>query len=117
MAGEIAARALAARSAVLLAAEALEDVGSASDAEVRAAGAHTAVTIAAAQFVAIESAFKAAELLFDVGGGSATNREYAFDRHWRNARTIANHNPRDWKLAVGGAYYLTGEEPPTTGLF
>jgi alkylation response protein AidB-like acyl-CoA dehydrogenase len=115
--GEIAARALAARSAVLLAAEALEDVSSASDAEVRAAGANAAVTIAAAQFIAIESAFKAAELLFDVGGGSATNREYAFDRHWRNARTIANHNPRDWKLAVGGAYYLTGEEPPTTGLF
>jgi alkylation response protein AidB-like acyl-CoA dehydrogenase len=102
---------------VLLAAEALEDVSSASDAEVRAAGANAAVTIAAAQFIAIESAFKAAELLFDVGGGSATNREYAFDRHWRNARTIANHNPRDWKLAVGGAYYLTGEEPPTTGLF
>jgi alkylation response protein AidB-like acyl-CoA dehydrogenase len=113
VAGEIAARALAARGAVLLAAEALEDARPGA----RAAGARAAVTIAGAQFIAIESALKAAELLFDVGGGSATNREYAFDRHWRNARTIANHNPRDWKLAVGGAYYLTGEEPPTTGLF
>jgi alkylation response protein AidB-like acyl-CoA dehydrogenase len=125
VAGEIAARAFAARSAVLLAAEALEDVRSASDGKVpaasdgkvQAAGAQAAVTIAATQFIAIESAFKPAELLFDVGGGSVMNREYAFDRHWRNARTIANHNPRDWKLAVAGAYYLTAEEPPTTGLF
>jgi alkylation response protein AidB-like acyl-CoA dehydrogenase len=117
VAGEIAARALVARSAVLLAAEALDDVGSAQDADVRAAGAHAAVTIAGAQFIAIESALRAAELVFDVGGGSAANREHALDRHWRNARAIANHNPRDWKLAVGGAYYLAGEEPPTTGLF
>jgi len=113
VAGEIAARALAARAAVLLAAEALEDARPGA----RAAGAQAAVTIAGAQFIAIESALKAAELLFDVGGGSATNREHAFDRHWRNARTIANHNPRDWKLAVSGAYHLTGEDPPTTGLF
>jgi alkylation response protein AidB-like acyl-CoA dehydrogenase len=115
--GEVAARALVAKSAVLLAAEALENVNSAADADVRAAGAQAAVTIGGAQFIAIESALRAAELVFDVGGGSATNREHALDRHWRNARTIANHNPRDWKLAVGGAYYLTGEEPPTTGLF
>lgn len=52
-----------------------------------------------------------------MGGGSATNREYAFDRRWRNARTVANHNPRDWKAAVVGAHHLAGEEPPTTGLF
>ena len=31
--------------------------------------------------------------------------------------TAANHNPRQWKLAVAGAYLLTGEDPPTTGLF
>jgi alkylation response protein AidB-like acyl-CoA dehydrogenase len=35
----------------------------------------------------------------------------------RAAVPIANHNPRDWKLAKVGAWYLTGEEPPTSGLF
>ncbi len=115
--GHIAASALAAKSAVLLAAENLDDVRSASDGGARAAGARAAIVIAEAQYVAIESALRSAELIFDVGGGSATNRDYALDRHWRNARTIANHNPREWKLAVAGAYHLTDEEPPTTGLF
>ncbi|MEV7084555.1 acyl-CoA dehydrogenase family protein [Streptomyces sp. NPDC093085] len=115
--GEIAARAHAARSSVLIAAEALDRVRHTAGPEVRAAGADAAVTVAQAQYVAVESALKAAELLFDVGGGSATDRAYAFDRHWRNARTVANHNPRDWKAAVIGAYHLTGEEPPVTGLF
>jgi alkylation response protein AidB-like acyl-CoA dehydrogenase len=115
--GEIAARAHAARSAGILAAETLDQVRYASDDDARPAGANAAVIVAQAQYVAVESAFRAAELLFDVGGGSATNREYAFDRYWRNARTVANHNPRDWKAAVVGAYYLAGEEPPTSGLF
>jgi alkylation response protein AidB-like acyl-CoA dehydrogenase len=115
--GQIAARAHAARSVVLVAAEVLGAVETALDDEVRTAGATASITVAQAQIVAVESALAAAELLFDVGGGSATNREYGFDRHWRNARTIANHNPRDWKAAYVGAYHLTGEEPPTTGLF
>ena len=85
--------------------------------DARAAGAAAAVQVAQAGVIAIESALKAAELLFDVGGGSITDRELGFDRHWRNARTAANHNPRQWKRAVAGAYQLTGEDPPTTGLF
>jgi hypothetical protein len=30
----------------------------------------------------------------------------------RNARTVANHNPRAYKAAVAGAYWLNGTEPP-----
>ncbi|MDQ7905123.1 acyl-CoA dehydrogenase family protein [Phytohabitans sp. ZYX-F-186] len=115
--GQIAARAHAARSVVLLAAEALEGLRGLSGARARAAGAAAAVTVAQTGVIAIESALRAAELLFDVGGGSITNRDLGFDRHWRNARTVANHNPRQWKASVAGAYHLTGEEPPTTGLF
>ncbi|WP_027928951.1 acyl-CoA dehydrogenase family protein [Amycolatopsis thermoflava] len=115
--GEIAARAHAARSAVLLAAEVLERVRGLTGAQARTAGAEAAVTVAQAGVVAIESALRAAELLFDVAGGSITDRDLGFDRHWRNARVVANHNPRRWKAAVAGAYHLTGEEPPTTGLF
>ncbi|SDJ19081.1 acyl-CoA dehydrogenase family protein [Nonomuraea jiangxiensis] len=113
--GEISARAYAAESAVLRAAAAID----------RAWGGDlepdlltdAAVEVAQAQFVAAESALKAAELLFDVGGGSAVSRRHNLDRHWRNARTVANHNPRAWKAAVVGAYHLTGAQPPLNGLF
>jgi alkylation response protein AidB-like acyl-CoA dehydrogenase len=115
--GEIAARANAARAVVLLAAEAVGQVLIAAAGELRDLAASAAVNVAQAQYVAAESALRAAELIFDVGGGSATDRKYALDRHWRNARTIANHNPRNWKVAVAGSYHLIGEEPPTSGLF
>ncbi|WP_460494737.1 acyl-CoA dehydrogenase family protein [Dactylosporangium cerinum] len=115
--GEIAARAHAARAVVTLAAEAVQRVRGLTGAPARAAGAEAAVTVAQTGVIAIESALRAAELLFDVGGGSITDRGLGFDRHWRNARTVANHNPRQWKAAVAGAYHITGEEPPTTGLF
>ncbi|GAA2312286.1 hypothetical protein SVIO_104600 [Streptomyces violaceusniger] len=48
------------------------DVRHTPDHEVRAAGATAAV--AQAQYLAIESALKSGEPLFDVGGGSATDR-------------------------------------------
>jgi alkylation response protein AidB-like acyl-CoA dehydrogenase len=115
--GEIAAHAQAARAVVLLAAEDLDGTRGLSGAEARRAGAAAAVEVAQAGTIAIASALKATEVLFDVGGGSITSRDLGFDRHWRNARTAANHNPRQWKLAVAGAYHLIGEDPPTTGLF
>ncbi|MFC7587002.1 acyl-CoA dehydrogenase family protein [Nonomuraea antimicrobica] len=113
--GEISARAYAAESAVLRAAESIDrawsgglDPGLLTEATVE---------VAQAQFVAVESALKAAELVFDVGGGSAVARRHNLDRHWRNARTVANHNPRAWKAAVVGAHRLTGAQPPLNGLF
>ncbi|MEV0615707.1 acyl-CoA dehydrogenase family protein [Nonomuraea sp. NPDC050404] len=113
--GEISARAYAAESAVLRAAAAI-DRAWAGDLEPGLL-TEAAVEAAQAQFVAAESALKAAELLFDVGGGSAVSRRHNLDRHWRNARTVANHNPRAWKAAVVGAYHLTGAQPPLNGLF
>ena len=55
--------------------------------------------------------------MFDVGGASTTGRGHNLDRHWRNARTVANHNPRDWKAAAVGTWQLKGTPPPTSGLF
>lgn len=115
--GEIAVRAQAARAVVLVSAEDLHGARVLSGDAGRSARAAAAVAVAQAGVTAIESALKAAELLFDVGGGSITDRELGYDRHWRNARTVANHNPRQWKAAVAGAYHLSGTEPPTTGLF
>lgn len=110
--GEIAARAYAAEAVVLRAAGAIDALAGRPEGLTAAA-----VEVAQAQFIAIESALKAAELIFDVGGASTAARTHNLDRHWRNARTVANHNPRHWKAAVAGAYHLTGAEPPTSGLF
>ena len=113
--GEMAARAFVAEAGVLRAAEVIQQ------AQAEGAGHQervlAAVEVAKAQFIAVESALKASELLFDVGGGSTALRRYNFDRHWRNARTVANHNPRYYKAGIVGAHVLSGEEPPTTGLF
>jgi FMN-dependent oxidoreductase (nitrilotriacetate monooxygenase family) len=114
--GQIAALAHAARSSVLIAGETLESVAAAPKGQARAAGAQGSAVVAQTQGFVADAALKAAELLFDVGGGSASASDLGFDRHWRNARTVANHNPRDWKLAKAGAWHLTGEEPPTSGL-
>ncbi|WP_458729630.1 acyl-CoA dehydrogenase family protein [Pseudomonas brenneri] len=113
--GEISARAFAAEAVVLRAADSI-DAAWAHDLD-HDAVTRAAIDVAQAQYIAAESALKAAELLFDVGGASTTGRSHNLDRHWRNARTVANHNPRHWKAAVVGAYRLKGSEPPTSGLF
>ncbi|MEV6521354.1 acyl-CoA dehydrogenase family protein [Longispora sp. NPDC051575] len=112
--GEISARAYAAEAVVLAAAGAIDRYWADPGPELLTAAS---VEVAQAQYLAAEAALRAGELVFDVGGGSTTAREHNLDRHWRNARTVANHNPRHWKAAVVGAHRLTGAEPPTSGLF
>ena len=51
-------------------------------------------------------AMQAAQQLFDTGGGSATSRSRNFDRHWRNVRTLCNHNPAALRGRVLGDFYL-----------
>ncbi|MCU1735080.1 MULTISPECIES: acyl-CoA dehydrogenase family protein [unclassified Pseudomonas] len=113
--GEVSARAFTAEAVVLRAAETI-DRAWASGLDTRVVD-QAAVDVAQAQYIAAESALKAAELIFDVGGASTTGRTHNLDRHWRNARTVANHNPRQWKAAVVGAWQLSGTPPPTSGLF
>ncbi len=52
--------------------------------------------------------------LFDVTGASAVSTGKALDRHWRNARTVATHNPALFKARSIGDYYLNDTIP--TGL-
>ncbi|AVO59161.1 MULTISPECIES: acyl-CoA dehydrogenase family protein [Pseudomonas] len=113
--GDISARAFSAEAVVLRAAESI-DRAWAADLDPQAVD-RAAVDVAQAQYIAAESALKAAELVFDVGGASTTGRGHNLDRHWRNARTVANHNPRHWKAAAVGAWQLKGTPPPTSGLF
>ena len=113
--GEISARAYTAQAVVLSAADAIDRAWAADLDSV--AVDQAAIEVAQAQYIAAESALKAAERVFDVGGASTTGRGHNLDRHWRNARTVANHNPRDWKAAAVGAWQLKGTPPPTSGLF
>jgi alkylation response protein AidB-like acyl-CoA dehydrogenase len=113
--GEIAVQAYAAEAVVLRAAGQIDAAWAAGLDEESIVGA--ALDVAQAQYVAAAAALKAAELIFDVGGASTTARKHNLDRHWRNARTVANHNPRHWKAAVVGAWHLKGTPPPNSGLF
>ncbi|MDD0815257.1 acyl-CoA dehydrogenase family protein [Curvibacter sp. HBC28] len=113
--GEISARALGAEAVVLRAAERI-DAAWGADLD-QDAIVHASIDVAQAQYLASESALKAAELLFEVGGASTTWRRHNLDRHWRNARTVSNHNPRLWKAAVVGAWHLKDVPPPASGLF
>ena len=49
--------------------------------------------------------------LFEVGGSSAVTDRFALDRHWRNARTLASHNPVIYRSAIVGDHALNGTSP------
>jgi alkylation response protein AidB-like acyl-CoA dehydrogenase len=64
-----------------------------------------------AQQVVIGQVLEATTLLFEVGGASASSAARRLDRHWRNARTLASHNPAILREAYLGDYYLNGTVP------
>jgi alkylation response protein AidB-like acyl-CoA dehydrogenase len=115
--GDIAANAAAAEALVLTAAAAIDavvDTGRQADSD---ALAELSITIAKAQLVAERLALAAAERLFDTGGASATARKLNLDRHWRNTRTLASHNPLAYKAYAAGNYAVNGVRPPANGYF
>jgi alkylation response protein AidB-like acyl-CoA dehydrogenase len=112
--GVMSARAFAAEAAVLRAAASVDDALARDD---DALLTHAALDVARAQFSAAHAALENGTSLFEAGGASTTLQQHNLDRHWRNARTVANHNPRAHKAGVVGAWHLTGAEPPTSGLF
>ena len=115
--GDIAADAAAAGALVLSAADAIDAV---VDGELQHDGqavADLAITVARAQVVAERLTLSAAERLFDTGGASATARALNLDRHWRNARTVASHNPLVYKAYAAGDYAVNGTWPPANGYF
>ena len=52
-----------------------------------------------------------ATALFEGLGASAVDVKHVLDRHWRNARTVASHNPVVFKSKVVGDYEINGTEP------
>lgn len=64
-----------------------------------------------AQVVVTDAVLAAATRLFDVGGATALDEDRALDRHWRNARTLASHNPALYKARALGDHALNDARP------
>lgn len=117
--GQLSAHAFAAEATVLAAADALDRTGLARDRGEPddAPAAEAARAAAQAKIVVDDLALRSGSLLFEVGGASATERRYNLDRHWRNARTIASHNPVSYKAQAIGALLVNGTALPIKGFF
>lgn len=67
---------------------------------------------AQAQVAAIDLVLRATSDLFNTLGASGTSTTKQLDRHWRNARTAASHNPVIYKERIIGDWHVNGSEPP-----
>ncbi|WOC11387.1 acyl-CoA dehydrogenase family protein [Gordonia sp. MP11Mi] len=117
--GELASLAFVAEATVLAAADTLDTAAeSAVDGVPDAPLANTAaVAVSKTKVVLDDLATRAATVLFEAGGASASSRTKDLDRHWRNIRTITLHNPRRLKAQAVGADILTGQPLPANGYF
>ncbi|MEV4419899.1 acyl-CoA dehydrogenase family protein [Patulibacter sp. NPDC049589] len=118
--GELSATQYATQALVLAAADAL-DVAAASGGlggrPDREAVRDAAAAAARVKIHVDETALRAAGLLFEAGGASATKTERRLDRHWRNIRTLVSHNPSRYKAQALGALLVSGRALPTNGYF
>ena len=70
------------------------------------------IVVASAQTTVARLVLDATAQMFDALGASATDRTLALDRHWRNARTVASHNPLVYKERIVGDWAVNGTPPP-----
>jgi alkylation response protein AidB-like acyl-CoA dehydrogenase len=76
-----------------------------------------ALRSAKAKVVIDQLALQSATRLFDVGGASAARQGAQLDRHWRNIRTIASHNPGLYKARAIGNHAVNGVPLPSAAFF
>jgi alkylation response protein AidB-like acyl-CoA dehydrogenase len=108
--GVASAKAFAATATITAAAAALErswDAPGDFDLSLRATLAATRAKIT------VESlALDVIDGLTQVASGSTLSTERGLDRHWRNLKVLASHNPTIYKHQILGAYELHGTQPP-----
>ncbi len=114
--GRVRGAAYAAGAVTLRAAQAVQRAHDAHVTEDEAAE-EAAVAIAELELcqsltVVSDLVLSATTLLFDALGASATSRRHSLDRYWRNARTLASHNPRIYKDRIVGDFAVNGTRPP-----
>lgn len=114
--GRVRSAAYAAGAIVFHAARALDRafaVRACDDAgEIEESNATAELEVAQAQTVVSDLVLEAATIAFDALGASATKKSAGLDRHWRNARTLASHNPRIYKDRIVGDFSVNGTPPP-----
>lgn len=114
--GRISAQAYAAEAVAIRAAEPSQRAYEArfgGDAEAeRQANIAAEIESAQGQVVLADLVIRAASDLFNALGASAAREAKALDRHWRNARTVATHNPLIYKEKIIGDWVINGTEPP-----
>lgn len=117
--GRLASIAYVAESAVLRAVDALQEAHEAAQAGAvdDALFVEAALRAAKTKVVVDDLALEAASRLFDVGGASAATTGRNLDRHWRNIRTLAAHNPVSYKARAIGQYELDATPLPGSGYF
>lgn len=69
------------------------------------------IAVEKAQITVPELVQQVTQELFDTAGASAVLRSKALDRHWRNARTVATHNPIVFRARAIGDYEINGALP------
>jgi len=114
--GQISAQAYAAAAVAIRAAEPaqrayLARFGDDPEAE-KAANIDAEIESAQGQLVIADLALRATADLFNALGASSASERLALDRHWRNARTVATHNPLVYKARIVGDWSINGTEPP-----
>jgi alkylation response protein AidB-like acyl-CoA dehydrogenase len=118
--GRIHAKVYAVNAIVRQLARALEEVWQAflsgDAAKLDAATVSAEIEASQAQSTVIPLILEATTGLFDALGASSTSTGLALDRHWRNARTLACHNPVAYKERVIGDYVLNQTPPPYSWL-
>ena len=113
--GDISAAAYTTEAVALRVAEAIDaaaDVAPGDDEGLQRTSERAEIESSAAQVTASQLAIDAASNLFDTLGASGTSTARGLDRHWRNARTVASHNPRIFKSKVLGAFAVNNTAPP-----
>ncbi|OZI71961.1 acyl-CoA dehydrogenase family protein [Bordetella genomosp. 12] len=69
------------------------------------------VAVYQAKVHASASSLEAGSRLFQVGGARSATRDWAFDRHWRNARTLTLHDSVDKQKGIVARHILGIERP------
>lgn len=114
--GEVSAAAYAAEATAVRAAfaaqRAFEAHVSGDAAREKQANIEAELESAQGQVVIADLVLRAATHFFDALSASSASSRHALDRHWRNARTVALHNPLIYKARIVGDWVVNGTEPP-----
>jgi alkylation response protein AidB-like acyl-CoA dehydrogenase len=114
--GRVRGAAYAAGAIVLKASESLQAAYEAQQSgdtqAISLADRNAELEVSQAVTVVTDIILEASTNLFDALGASAARRSHGLDRHWRNTRTIASHNPRIFHDRVVGDFAVNGTPPP-----